>query len=61
MITAAASSGKSALVWKWVNDRHPDFDPVYTRLLHHCSAAGDLVHEGPFDWEWRPPGFGELV
>jgi hypothetical protein len=44
-------------VRKWANDKHPEFDPVYTYLLGLCQTDGELVREGVFDWEWRPEGF----
>ena len=42
------------------NDKHPAFDTVYTYLLELCRADGELVHEGAFEWEWRPDGFERL-
>jgi hypothetical protein len=44
-------------VRKWANDRHWGFDPVYAHLLGLCRAEGEPIHEGAYDWDWRPDGF----
>lgn len=50
--------GTAKVVSKWANDRHEDFDPVYNYLMQLCHGDGkELVHEGKFDWDWRPEGF----
>jgi hypothetical protein len=33
-------SGKTLIRWKWANDPHPQFDPIYQQLLNLGSAAG---------------------
>lgn len=59
VIMAVPTAGAAVKVRKWANDKHPDFDPVYSYLLRLCRAGGDLVREGAFEWEWRPAGFGQ--
>ncbi len=53
-------SGQVAEVAKWANDVHDGFDTIYASLLRLVQRAvdeGALIHEGPFDWDWRPEGF----
>jgi hypothetical protein len=57
IIAVVPKSGTTAKTRKWANDKHADFDAVYSYLLVLCRAEGELVYEGAFDWEWRPEGF----
>jgi hypothetical protein len=50
-------SGTTVKLRKWINDKHPDFDPVYTYLLGICQDQGELLQEGQYMWEWCPTGF----
>ena len=50
----------NAKAGKWANDRNPDFDALYSYLRGLCHSEGELIREGPFDWEWRPDGFEKL-
>ena len=58
-IAVVTREGTTARATKWAEDRHPDFDPLYHHLLDLCSGdgAGHPVHQGPYDWDWRPDGF----
>lgn len=51
-----------ARVRKWANDKHADFDPVYEylRSIAELVTEDQLVHEGVYDWDWRPEGFDRL-
>jgi hypothetical protein len=57
IIVLVTRTGTTVKVRKRGDDKHPDFDPVYAYLLGLCRAGGELVHEGAFDWDWRPEGF----
>lgn len=57
IIAVITTGGETAKVLKWAKDRNPDFDPLYRYLLHLCRGDGELIHEGAFDWKWRPDGF----
>lgn len=59
VIAVVTKAGATARAMKWAGDEHPDFDPVYRYLLDLCrgAEAGKPVHEGKYDWEWRPEGF----
>lgn len=56
-IVIVPQSGTVVKLRKWANDKHPDFDLVYSYLFGLCRAEGELVHEGVFEWDWRPEGF----
>jgi hypothetical protein len=58
-IAVVTKAGATAKVMKWANDKHPDFDPLYEYLLGLCrNAKGQQpVHEGNYEWGWRPEGF----
>jgi hypothetical protein len=58
-IAVVTREGATAKAAKWDGDKHPDFDPLYEYLLGLCRVAesGKAVHEGNFDWDWRPQGF----
>lgn len=60
-IFVETSSGKSARVSKWANDRHDDFDAIYSWLLEQVTQSqdGNPVHQGEYDGNWRPVGFPE--
>jgi hypothetical protein len=57
IIVVVTKAGVTTKAQKWANDKHADFDPVYSYLLGLCRADGMLVREGSFEWEWRPEGF----
>ena len=57
VIIVISPSGITNKLQKWANDSHPDFDAVYSHLLALCRADGELIYQGPFDWNWRPDGF----
>jgi hypothetical protein len=58
-IAVIAKDGRHAAVMKWQGEKQPRFDPLYGHLLavFRDTVGGELVHEGPFDWEWHPEGF----
>ena len=53
------SGTQSKAVWKWANDTHNDFDPIYDLLLNIAESAkkGLLIYHGAFDWNWKPDSF----
>jgi hypothetical protein len=59
VIAIVTKDGATAKAMTWAGDKHPDFDPLYDYLLGVCRGAdmGQPVHEGAYDWEWRPEGF----
>ncbi|MCP4602335.1 MAG: hypothetical protein GY847_17770 [Proteobacteria bacterium] len=58
-IIYVAAGDRTAVVAKWANDRHPDFDPIYEVLVELAEVGenGELVWSGSLDWEWRPDQF----
>ena len=59
-ITVRMKDGRSQIVGKWANDKHADFDAIYSHLLGLAKAAqkGEPVYIGPHDWKWEPPAGG---
>jgi uncharacterized protein (TIGR02246 family) len=55
-ITVTTKDGTTAEVWKWIGEKHPDFDAVLAYLRGLARLDGDLVFEGAYS-EWRPEGF----
>jgi len=49
-------SGEEREVGKQGNDKHRDFDAIYTWLLARVeeAKAGQPEHVGPFDWDYVP-------
>ena len=60
VITIVTRAGATTRIGKWANDKHPDFDPVYSFLIGLCRPRGTLIREGPIDWKWTPPGFDKV-
>jgi hypothetical protein len=56
-ILAILKSGATINVSRWIKDKNPAFDSVYHFLRNRCRPVGELIHEGAFDWKWRPEGF----
>ncbi len=58
-ITLVTNTGATIIVQRWAGDHHPDFDALHRHLLGLCCqvAKEKIVHEGPYDWIWRPAGF----
>lgn len=58
-IRLVTADGRRAKVFKWENDRRPRFDPLASVLFGIARApeGRELVHEGPFDYDWHPEGF----
>ncbi len=59
IIAITTKDGVTAKASKWAGDKSPDFDPLYDYLVGICRGAdnGQSIHEGAYDWEWRPEGF----
>jgi hypothetical protein len=51
-ITITLASGKTKTVWKWINDKVPDFDPIYNAILDYIKAVDSSIkpkYDGNFD------------
>lgn len=57
IINVITKAGVKSKAEKWVNDKDPDFDPLYDYLLSLCRTDARPVWEGAYDWTWRPEGF----
>jgi hypothetical protein len=53
------SSGESKAVAKWSNDKHADFDAIYSWLLDFAKNTAPIkpIQEGRYDGKWSPDGF----
>jgi hypothetical protein len=61
-VVVVSRSGQTVRASKWANDKHSEFDPIYRYLL----AIGDrgtekqIVYDGAYQGDWRPPGIDPL-
>lgn len=56
-------AGSAAKILKWDQDHNADFNAVRNQLvplLNLTRAEGELIYEGPFDWDWRPDHYPAL-
>jgi hypothetical protein len=62
IIAIVTKAGTSAKATKLGSNPQSDFDPLYKYLIDICDGVGTVrpVHEGVFDWDWRPVGFDRL-
>jgi hypothetical protein len=57
VIRVLTQAGSAAEILKWDRDQNADFNAVrnsLVTLLNLTRAEGELIYEGPFNWEWRP-------